>query len=473
MNETGNIQSGSVITAHHRDYSTEIAETIRSNLTPKRMREQILSYHENDIASALELLNRDERIKLYNILDTVSLAAIFEYSDCIVKYIRELSIRKQAAVLSELEVTTAVEALRQMDKNERNSLIELMEPDVKSEITLLSSFDEDEIGSRMSTNYIEIADGSSIKEAMASLVEQAAENDNITTLYVTDANHYFCGAIDLKDLIIAREGTALDDIITCSYPYVYARSLIKDCIHKLKDYSEDSIPVLDSDNKLIGVITAQDIVEVVEDEFGEDYAKLAGLASEEDLSEHIRLSVSKRLPWLVALLGLGLVVSAVVGIFESVVAQLTIIMCFQSLILDMAGNVGTQSLAVTIRVLVDEQVSRQQKQKLVLKEAKVGFVNGIILGTLSFLVVGVYLWLLKGNPAAFSFAVSGCIGTALMLAMVCSSISGTVIPQLFQKIGVDPAVASGPLITTINDLVAVITYYGLAWLFLINMLHLA
>ncbi len=454
------------------DYSGEIAAIVRSNLTPKLMRERVLDYHENDIALALEQLSRDERNRLYNVLDADSLAGILEYAEEPAVYLRELSIRRQAAVLSRFESSEAVEALRQMDKNERSSLLELMEPEARSEISLLSSFDEDEIGSRMSTNYISITAGLSIKEAMASLIKQAAENDNVTTLYVVDSENTFCGAIDLKDLIIAREGSSLEDITTCSYPYVYADSDAEDCMRRLKDYSEDSIPVLDSDNKLIGVITAQDMVEAVEDELGEDYAKLAGLSSGEDLAEPIRRSVSKRLPWLIILLGLGLIVSSVVGAFEPVVAQLTIIMSFQSLILDMAGNVGTQSLAVTIRVLMDEQIGPREKLELIWKETRVGFSNGVILGVLSFAVVGAYLCFIKGNPASFSFAISGCIALALILAMVISSISGTAIPLFFQKIKVDPAVASGPLITTVNDLVAVVAYYGLAWLLLINTLHL-
>lgn len=454
------------------DYSGEIEAIVRSNLTPKRMREKVLDYHENDVALALENLSRNERARLYNVLDADSLAGILEYAEEPAVFLRELSVRRQASVLSRFESAEAVETLRQMDKTERASLLELMEPEARSEISLLSSFDEDEVGSRMSTNYIEITAGLSVKGAMASLVEQAAENDNVTTLYVVDEEHTFCGAIDLKDLIIAREGSSLEDITTYSYPYVYADADAEECMRRLKDYSEDSIPVLDSDNKLIGVITAQDMVEAVEDELGEDYARLAGLSSEEDLAEPIRKSVGKRLPWLIVLLGLALIVSAVVGAFEPIIAQLTIIMSFQSLILDMAGNVGTQSLAVTIRVLMDEQTTARQKLGLVWKEARVGFTNGLILGVLSFGLVGLYLCFLKGNPPAFSFAVSGCIGLALILAMVISSISGTTIPLFFQKIKVDPAVASGPLITTINDLVAVVAYYGLAWLLLINIMHL-
>ena len=172
------------------------------------------------------------------------------------------------------------------------------------------------------------------------------------------------------------------------------------------------------------------------------------------------------------LLGLGLVVSSVVGLFEAVVAQITLIICFQSLVLDMAGNVGTQSLAVTIRVLMDSSLEGHQKAKLVWKESKVGLANGLILGVASFALIGLYLWVLKGQAVSLSFAISACIGLALVLSMLLSSITGTVIPIFFKAIKVDPAVASGPLITTVNDLVAVVTYYGLAWLLLIEVFRL-
>ena len=136
----------------------------------------------------------------------------------------------------------------------------------------------------------------------------------------------------------------------------------------------------------------------------------------------------------------------------------------------MAGNVGTQSLAVTIRVLTDENLTAGQKFRLVCKEMRVGLCSGLILGTLSFGIVGLYIMLIKHRSTGFSFAVSGCIGFSLMTAMLVSSAVGTLVPLFFKKIKVDPAVASGPLITTINDLVAVVTYYGLSWLLLINIM---
>lgn len=471
VKEDNKMTTNPVLNTNPAGYSAEIAELIRSNLTPKRMQEKLSSYHENDIASTLELLSKSEREKLYQILDSETLADILEYSDHMGEYVQELTLRKKVDVFSRMETADVVDVLRQLERKERETLIDLLNPEVRSEVKLLSSFDEDEIGSVMSTNYIVVSDHASVKEAMSELVRQAADNDNISTIYVVDQNETFYGAIDLKDLIIAREGTDLTGIMTCSYPYIYARASIEDCIPQLMDYSEDSVPVLDNENKLIGVITASDLVEVVGDELNEDYAKLAGLSAEEDLEEPIRLSVKKRLPWLFVLLAMGLGVSATVGLFESIVAQLPVIMCFQSLILDMAGNVGTQSLAVAIRVLMDKQITGKQKAALILKESRVGLSNGLILGILSFIVIGAYL-VIKGNAVSFAFAVSGCLGAAMVLAMLISSLSGTIIPIFFQKVGVDPAVASGPLITTVNDLVAVISYYGLAWLILLEIMHL-
>jgi magnesium transporter len=154
------------------------------------------------------------------------------------------------------------------------------------------------------------------------------------------------------------------------------------------------------------------------------------------------------------------------------VAVLPIVICFQSLILDMAGNVGTQSLAVTIRVLMDEDLTAKDKIALIFKEMKVGFCNGFLLGILALLFLGVYIGYFKGYSIHNAFLISGCVGVSLLLAMIISSLVGTLVPLFFHKIKVDPAVASGPLITTVNDLVAVVTYYGLAWLLLIQALHI-
>ena len=205
---------------------------------------------------------------------------------------------------------------------------------------------------------------------------------------------------------------------------------------------------------------------------GDDYAKLGGLTGEEDLHEPLKTSLKKRMPWLIILLFLGMGVSSVVGLFEAVVSQVALIVCFQSLILDMAGNVGTQSLAVTIRVLVDENLTTSKKLHLLWKEMRVGLVNGALLAVMALGFLGCYIHFFKAYAWGQAFLLSGCVGVSLIVAMVISSLVGTVIPMLFHKIHIDPAVASGPLITTINDLVAVVVYYGLAMIVLIDMFHL-
>lgn len=326
----------------------------------------------------------------------------------------------------------------------------------------------DAIGNYMTTNYVCIREGISVCSAMNELIRQAGIHDNIMIIYVTDEKGHFIGAINLKDLIIARQNDNLEKLIINSYPYAKEYELVEDCMNYLLNYAEDSLPVIDDDGHLVGVITADELVEIIDHEMGDDYAKLAGLTSEEDLMETTSQSMKKRLPWLIVLLFLGMLVSSVVGAFENIVAILPIVICFQSLVLDMAGNVGTQSLAVTIRVLMDENVTKKERLQLLGKELKIGLFNGSLLGIIAFILLGVYIKLYKGYEWLGALSVSGCVGISLAVAMLVSSLVGTVIPMMFHKIKIDPAAASGPLITTINDLVAVITYYGLAYLFLVS-----
>lgn len=455
-----------------RDYQDEIISLMRGNDSPRVIHYKLDDYHASDIAQILEELTDQERKKLFRVCGKTLLAEAFECleEDQVGAYIVEMDVRRAAAVISELETDTAANVLRELEKERRGLIIDALDTEVRQEISIIASYDEDEIGSKMTANFIHVGLDLSVKQAMSELVNQAEENDNISTIFVEDEEGLFYGALSLKDLIRARSTTDLNTLIVTSFPYVYANEQIDECIEKLKDYSEDLIPVLNEDNKILGVITSQSIVEVVDDELSEDYVKFAGLTAEEDLKEPLGQSIRKRMPWLLILLCLGMVVSTLVGAFERVIAHLTIIMAFQSLILDMAGNVGTQSLAVTIRVLTDENLTVGQKFKLVFKESRVGLSVGLILGVASVVLIGLYLMFIKQKEPLFAFAVSGCIGVSLLVSMIFSSVIGTLIPLFFKKIKVDPAVASGPLITTINDLIAVGCYYGMSWILLINVM---
>lgn len=392
-------------------FAEKILRIIRSSPSMEEMREQLRDYHDNDIAQSLKYLNRAERNLLYSALDAEWLAEIISYIDDPVEYVDEIGIDKLSAIINEMDADDAVDLWESIDESVKVKLRPMIDDQTKAAILLINSYDDDEVGSLITTNYICIHQSLTIRQAMHELVRQAGENDNIATIYVVDGRNRFCGAIDLKDLIVARENVPLDSLISYAYPYLLDHEKISD-------------------------------------------------------------SIEKRLPWLIILLFLGMGVSTVVGAFEGVVAVLPVVICFQSLILDMAGNVGTQSLAVTIRVLMDENLSAKDKLHLVAKEMKVGSCNGALLGVMALVFLGVYIVLFKGYSAANAFLISGCVGLSLLAAIVISSLVGTLVPMLFHKVKIDPAVASGPLITTINDLVAVVTYYGLAWVFLIDLFHL-
>jgi magnesium transporter len=459
------------ILLERQDYSEVILGIIRSALGPVEIKEQLQEYHENDIASVFEELTFEEQEWLRQILGSEEMSEIVAYMEDAGEYLSELDAEEAADIIEQMDADDAVEVLEDLDEETRNEVLELIEDEeIKEEIELITSYEDDEFGSRMSTNFISVKRNFTIKETMKTLVEEAAENDNIYTIFVVNEDDSFYGAIDLKDLIVARSNVELETLIYNTFPFVYDKDTISDNIERLRSYSENLIPVVSSEDKtLLGVITSTDITELVDEELGDDYAKLAALSAEEEPDETLFTSMKKRVPWLIALLFMGLAVSAVVGLFEGVVDALPMIVSFQSLILGMAGNVGTQSLAVTVRALgSSEDNSAKEQIVTILKEIRIALLNGLVLGVISFVIVSAYLFIFGSYGATFVLSAAGCVGLAMCFAMTISGLTGAAIPICLYRFGVDPAVASGPLITTINDLVAVLSYYGLAWALLLN-----
>ena len=453
-----------------RNYVEELKIIIASSNDDDVKKVDILQYHESDIADALEELEQNERLTLYRILGDEIVSEIFAYLENVEEYIEEISSEKAADIIELMDADDAIDILDELDEEDRDEIVSLMEPEVVEDIELIEKYSEEEIGSKMTNNFILISKTYRVKEAMKKVIKEAAENDNVSTIYVEDEYGHYFGALDLRDLIIARENDKLIDIIKQNYPSFYATELVDDIIADLKDYELDSYPILNENNEVIGVLTAIDVSEAFDEEMKDDYAKLAGLTEEEDLHESVFTSVKKRLPWLIVLLFMGLLVSGLISSFEDVVKTLPMIVFFQSLILGMAGNTGTQSLAVTIRLISDEEVSRKEVFKTIFKEVRIGFINGFILGILAFGFVFLFLYFTNQGVTSdvFSFPeamkAAGIVGFSLLIAMTICSVIGSIIPIIFKKIKIDPAVASGPFITTINDVLAVLIYYGLATL---------
>ena len=451
----------------------EILSILDSNDSKEEKKEKLTQYHSSDLADFYEQLDDDNQIKLKDILGIEEFSELLTYVEQPEEIFENLENEEVADVIELMDADDAVDILQEMSEEDRNEVINLMDEEAKEDIQLIMSFDEEQIGSLMTTNYVTVQKDDSIKVAMKKVINQANDNDNISTILVTDEEGNFYGAIELPQLIVAREGTPLENIIRTNYPSFKGNDLIDDCINDLKDYYENIIPVVDEDNKIIGVITSSDIVELVTSEAAEDYNKLAGVLEEEELDESVFGSMKKRIPWLIMLLVLGLVVSLVVSRFEKIIAAVSAAVFFQSVVFDMAGNGGTQSLAVTLTTITkSDKLDGKKFWKMFYKELRVGLLNGICLSILSFACVFAFLCITKqtitsGRPFEYiqAFKVGGCVSLSLLIALSLSSLLGLLLPILFKKIRIDPAVASGPMITTINDICSACIYYLLVAFF--------
>lgn len=450
-----------------KDYKLEIKNILKSNLNNQEKKLRISKYHDSDIADYFETLDKDERLKFYKILGKEYVSRIFTYFDDVSLYIDELSKEQAADIIELLDSDDAKDVLDELEEESRKEIINLMENESKEDLALIDNYEDDEIGSLMTNNYIDINSNDSVKSAMKKLISLAVDFDNISIIYVCDDNQKYYGCIELRDLILARENDDLNKIIKTSYPVFYAKELISNCLDRLQEYSLDSYPILASDNTLIGTITQDDITEVVNTELGDDYAKLGGLTEEEELEDSVFISVKKRIPWLIILLLLGLVESTVLSNFEAIITFLPALVFFQSTILDMSGNSSTQSLAVTIRLISSDNFDAKVGAKNIFKELRIGIINAICISLISFAFVFAYVYLLKNNYNLDTLGVvktSFTVSIALLVGMSLSCLIGSSIPMFFKKIKVDPAVASGPFITTINDIISLLIYYGLSTL---------
>ena len=437
------------------------------------LKKELQNYHNNDIAKVQPDLSEEDQEKLLKALDEEDLSDVVSYVEDFDEFIENMDTETVADIIEGMDVDDAVDALEELDEEEQEEILSKIEDkELVEDIKLIKSYEDEEIGSKMTTNFIVVDKDILVKDAMKVVIEEAEEHDNIMTIYVKDSDNKFYGSIELKELIIARKNQQIEDIIHTSYPFVYAHELIDECFTKIKEYALNLVPVLDDDDNLIGVITSDDIVEVVDEELGEDYAKLAGLTEEEELDESIFESCKKRLPWLALLMFLAMVVSILISSFEAAISKIAVIVFFQSMILGMAGNCGTQSLAVTIRVLTDEEIDTKKILQIIFKELRIGLLNGFLLGLLSFISVFAFLYvsqkpIIAGDEVFIlsdALQVSFIVALSLFVALAIATVVGTVIPILLKKLKIDPAVASGPFISTINDICAVIIYYGLTTL---------
>lgn len=423
-------------------------------------REQFLEMHIYEQGQFYQSLTDSERHRMYAYLAPNELADMFdvieEDDEHMTEYLSEMRPQYAADMLSEMYTDNAVDLLNTLDKKSVAKYLSLMDSEDAREIKDLLHYEDDTAGSIMTTEFVSIVANQTVRSAMYVLKNEADVAETIYYIYVVDQDNSLVGVISLRDLIINDEDAMISDIMSERVISVHVGDDQEDVAQTFRDYDFLALPVTDYDDHLLGIVTVDDIIDVIDDEAASDYSGLAGVNVEE-VSENPVKAATRRLPWLITLLFLGMATATLISHYEDLVSEASILAVFISLITGTAGNAGTQSLAVAVRRLAINDDAEKSFWRTVLSEVLTGLVTGAITGLTIFAIVAIW----KGNPI-LGFV----IGMAMMCAITVANLAGSLIPMLMDKLGFDPAVASGPFITTLSDLTSVLIYFNIASIFM-------
>ncbi|WP_422123730.1 magnesium transporter [Planococcus sp. X10-3] len=430
----------------------------------EEFREDFLSHHPYDQAEFYEKAEADIRQQLYEYLSPKEMADIFEaieldddeYEDLF----KEMNAMYAADLLSFMYRDDAVDVLNNLSKDQVASYLTIMPKEAAQEIKDLLHYEEYTAGSIMTTEFVAIPKNSTVRSAMNILRNAAPDAETIYYVFVIDEGKKLAGIVTLRDLIIAEEDTLIESIMNDRVVSVSVGEDQEEVARMIKDYDFLAMPVVDFQGHLLGIITVDDIIDVLDEEASDDYSKLAAVSDMDNFDKGPLSAAKKRLPWLILLTFLGMLTANLMGMFESTLDQVALLAVFIPLIAGMAGNSGTQALAVAVRGIATGDIEEQSKMKLLYREAGTGLITGLVCGIV---VVGlVYFW--KGE-----LLIGLLVGTAVAGSIFVSTLAGSFIPLLIHRLKIDPAVASGPFITTLNDIISILIYLGLATTFLSNL----
>ena len=336
------------------------------------------------------------------------------------------------------------------------SLLTLMDKDEANEIKALLHYEEDTAGGIMTTEYISLKTTTPVKEALMHVKEQAPDAETIYVIFAVNEAGQLVGVLSLRDLIVAENDSYIEDVMSERVISVNVADDQENVAQVMRDYDFIAVPVVDYQNHLLG-ITIDDILDVMDEEASEDYSRLAGVSDIDSTSDSVVKTATKRLPWLIVLTFLGMITATILGSFEDTLSKVALLAAFIPIISGMSGNSGTQSLAVSVRNISTGEINEQSKFRIALREAGSGFLSGLICAIVLFLIIVV----IYRQPLLALI-----VGGSLTCAMTVGTLVGSMIPLLMNKFKIDPAVASGPFITTINDIVSMLIYFGLATSFM-------
>lgn len=412
-----------------------------------------------DIAQLYENLPKKHQPRFLLYLDIDRLAELLE----------ELHKEQQLEVLNNISVDRKGKVLDLMDNDDLALLLEDLAPEKiasllsgmkKSESLIVQDimkYPPETAGRLMTNRFVWIRDYYTVKAAVEKLKIFAEFAETINYLYVIDNDRKLVGVVSYRDLLIAEPHEYIRDIM---YERVISATVTTDqeeVAQLVERYDFLAIPIVNEENVLMGIATVDDLMDVVIQEANEDIEKLSASGKSIDFETKSVVAAYRRLPWLILLLFIGILSGSIISGFERTLEQAVALAFFMPMISGMTGNTGTQSLAVVVRGLIYNDINKQVVTKLILRELGVGLMIGVICGLLISLIA--YFW--QGN------AVLGLVvGVSLFLTLIIGTLAGTIIPLILYRLNIDPAIASGPLITTLNDIFSLITYFSIATMFI-------
>ena len=436
----------------------EIINLVDNN-DEKKLRNKFDELHHADVAEILEELHFDQATYIIKLLDSEETSDILmelddDYRE---KILKNLSAKEIAEEVEELDTDDATDIIAELPEERQKKVISKIEDkDHKADIKELLKYDDDSAGGLMAKELIKVNENWPVTRCIKEMRLQASEVTRVHSVYVVDNNDMLLGRLSLKDLLVANPKSNIKSIYISKVDFVNVNDTAEHVASIMQKYDLGAIPVVDDKKKLLGRITIDDIVDLIKEEAEKDYQLAAGITQDVDVDDSIYKLSWARLPWLfLGLLG-GIGAAAVMGGFEEVLLQYKILFYFTPLIAAMAGNVGVQSSAIIVQGLANNDIKDSINNRL-FKETLLSILNGIILAV--FLFGFIYFW---RNEIDVALAIS----LSLVAVIIVAGIVGTFIPLFLNKRGIDPAIATGPFITTSNDIFGILIYFLIAKLIL-------
>ena len=423
-----------------------------------KLKEEINEENAPNLAEFFEEIPEDKRILVFRLLTKDNAAETFAYmdSDMQEEIVNSVTDNEVETIINELSVDDAVDFLSELPANVVTRVLKSVSEDRRKTINRFLNYPEDSAGSIMTIEFMAIHQDYTVGKAMELIRKTGIDKETIYTCYVVDSRKKLVGVVSLRNLLLSNDEEKVSDIMEDDVIFVRTLDDQEDTANIFKKYNLIALPVVDNEQRLVGIITVDDIVDVIEEENTEDIEKMSALLPSED--QYLKTSVftlsKNRIIWLLVLMISGTLSSAIISGYNSVLSSSVILAAFLPILMDTGGNAGSQASTLIIRGMAIGEIEMSDVLSVVWKELRVGAICGVVLGFVNFIRILV----LGGTPMAVNITVS----ISLAITVVVSKTIGCMLPMLAKKLRFDPAIMAGPLITTVVDSVSLVIFFNVA-----------